>query len=87
MRRPVMVLVALAWAAVLSGCPAWSRPDPALKREVVPAPVTPPTPERLHTLGSDLLYVGSETEQAEVEALLQELSDLRAELVDRARGK
>lgn len=118
-----MVLVALAWAAVLSGCPEWSRPDPALKRVVEPAPVRPQPPEvtttvapqaadvgalrdgvralrenpaqqgaleqleRLESLGFDLLERGSATEQTEAEALLQELSDLRVELVERARGK
>lgn len=119
MRRPVTFSLALAWATVLSGCPDWSRPDPALRRAVEPAPVAPAGPEmtttvapqpvdigalrdgvrrlrddpaqsgaleeleRLESLGFDLLEGGSTTEQAEAEALLQELSDLRAELVDR----
>lgn len=125
MRRPVTVLVALAWATVPSGCPDWSRPDPALKRVVEPAPVRPAAPEtttamtvapqpvdigalrdgvrrlrespaqpgalaeleRLESMGFDLLEGGPAEEQAEAEALLQELSDLRAELVDDRRDR
>lgn len=42
--------------------------------------------ERLEGLGFDLLEGGPPDEQHEVEALLVQLSDLRAELVERRRG-
>ncbi|MCO5168460.1 MAG: hypothetical protein M9894_19135 [Planctomycetes bacterium] len=42
--------------------------------------------ERLESLGFDLLERGRADEQAEAEALLQELSDLRLEVVDRPGG-
>lgn len=42
--------------------------------------------ERLESLGFDLLDRGAPDEQRDIEALLEELSDLRAELVERRRG-
>lgn len=141
MRRGVTVLLVALCGAALTGCPDWSRPDPALRRRAADdgaspstsptsptSPATPTSPtaggaqapargqgttaagledlragvarlreslgepdalrrlERLETLGFDLLERGRADEQAEVEALLQELSDLRLEVVDLPGG-